>query len=111
MLFAFIRSDRSGGSIFPAVWSAMLAARGEGIGSALTSVLGAFRDAETLSVLGVPPDRGWINVCCVSFGYPMGRWGVAPRTPVDQVAFRNRWGQPLGLDIPAPLWPRASEAS
>ncbi len=109
LLFAFIRNDRSGGSIFPAVWSAMLAARGEGIGSALTSVLGAFRGAETLSVLGVPPDQGWINVCCVSFGYPMGRWGVAPRTPVDQVAFRNRWGDPLGLDIPAPLWPPGSE--
>jgi nitroreductase len=110
LLFAFIRNDRSGGSIFPAVWSAMLAARGEGIGSALTSVLGAFRGAETLSVLGVPPDKGWINACCVSFGYPLGRWGVAPRTPVDQVAFRNRWGEPLGLDVPAPLWPSGSAA-
>ncbi len=108
-LFAFIRNDRSGGSIFPAVWSAMLAARGVGIGSALTSVLGAFREGETLSVLGVPPDAGWINVCCVSFGYPTGRWGVAPRTPVDQVAFRNHWGEPLGLDIPEPLWPADSE--
>ncbi len=107
-LFAFIRNDRSGGSIFPAVWSAMLAARGEGIGSALTSVLGAFRGDETLSVLGVPPDKGWVNACCVSFGYPLGRWAVAQRTPVDQVAFRNRWGKSLGLQIPDPLWPPGS---
>ena len=33
-LFAFTRNDRSGGSIFPAVWSAQLAARAEGIGTA-----------------------------------------------------------------------------
>jgi nitroreductase len=104
-LFAFVRHDQSGGSIFPAVWSAMLAARGEGVGSALTSVLGAFRGTETLAVLGVPTDKGWVNACCVSFGYPLGRWAVASRTPVDQVAFRNRWGEPLGLQIPEPLWP------
>ena len=57
-LFAFTRNDRSGGSIFPAVWSAMLAARGLGIGSALTSVLGALRGAETMAVLGVPRGHG-----------------------------------------------------
>jgi nitroreductase len=104
-LFAFARNDRSGGSIFPAVWSAMLAARAEGVGSALTSVLGGFRAAETLAVLGVPPDHGWVNVCCVSFGYPTGRWGIAARIPAHQVAFRNRWGTPLGVEIPTPLWP------
>lgn len=107
-LFAFARGDRSGGSIFPAVWSAMLAARGEGIGSALTSVLGGFRAAETLAVLGVPPDKGWVNACCVSFGYPIGRWAVAARVPAHQVAFRNQWGAPLGQEIPTPLWPQAS---
>ena len=29
-MFAFVRNDTSGGSIFPAVWNAMLAARAEG---------------------------------------------------------------------------------
>ena len=38
-LFAFSQFDTTGSSIFPAVWSAMLAARAEGIGSALTSVM------------------------------------------------------------------------
>ena len=41
-LIAFSRGDPSGGSIYPAVWSAQLAARAEGVGSALTSVLGIF---------------------------------------------------------------------
>ncbi len=98
-LFAFARDAASGGSIFPAVWSAMLAARAEGIGSALTSVLGAFRAQETRAALGVPADSPWVNVCCVSFGYPTGRWAVAERLPVHEVAFRNRWGTPLGEEI------------
>jgi nitroreductase len=104
-MFAFAPNDRSGGSIFPAVWSAMLAARGQGIGSALTTVLGHYRASETLAVLGVPPDSGWVNVCCVSFGYPTGRWAVAKRTPAHEVAFRNQWGAPLGQEIAGPLWP------
>ena len=104
LLFGFAQHDPSGGSIFPAVWSAMLAARGEGVGSALTSVL-AFRANETLEVLGVPLDEGWHMACCVTFGYPTGRWDVAARIPVDEVTFRNRWGTPSGLEVPGPLWP------
>jgi nitroreductase len=103
-LFAFSQFDTTGSSIFPSVWSAMLAARAEGVGSALTSVL-MFRVAEVLEVLGVPKDQGWNFNACVSFGYPTGRWGVAPRAPVDGVSFRNRWGAPLGFEVPEPLWP------
>jgi len=104
-LFGFIQHDPTGGSIFPAVWSAMLAARAEGIGSSLTSVMSVFHGDETLAALGVPADEGWINACCVSFGYPSGRWGVAARIPAHRVAFRNRWGVPPGFEVPAPLWP------
>jgi hypothetical protein len=42
---------------------------------------------------------------CVTFGYPTGRWGVAPRRPVEEVAHRNRWGAPLGFAVDGPLWP------
>jgi nitroreductase len=104
-LLAFSRNDNSGGSIFPAVWSAQLAARAQGVGTALTTVLGVFHGGEAMEILGVPPGKGWELACCVSFGYPTGRWGVAPRRPVHEVAFRNSWGTDLGLDIPAPRWP------
>jgi nitroreductase len=104
LLFAFAQHDPSGGSIFPAVWSAMLAARALEVGSALTSVL-AFRLQEVLDILGVPDGDGWRLACCVTFGYPLGRWGVAARVPAHEVAFRNRWGAPLGMEIPDPLWP------
>src|SRR5262249_51989061 len=52
-LIAYAR-DGSGGSIFPAVWSAQLAARAEGVGSALTTVLGTFHGAEANEILGAP---------------------------------------------------------
>lgn len=105
LLFAFVQHDPTGGSIYPAVWNAQLAARAEGIGSALTAVLGVFHPEETFELLGVPGDEGWIMACCVTFGYPTGRWGVAARRPVHEVASRNRWGTPVGFEVAQPLWP------
>lgn len=104
LLFGFARGDGSGGSIFPAVWSAQLAARAEGVGTALTSVL-AFRHADVLEILGVPADENWHMACCVTLGYPTGKWGVPGRVPASEVAHRNRWGAPVGFDIDRPLWP------
>jgi nitroreductase len=105
-LFPFAQHDPSGGSIFPAVWSAMLAARGEGIGSCITALLQFFHPAETLEILGVPKDEGWILAATVSFGYPTGTWGVAARQPVDHVSYRNTWGSDVGFSVPEPLWAR-----
>jgi nitroreductase len=108
-LFAFTRGDTSGGSIFPAVWSAQLAARAEGVGSALTTVLGFFHGDEAMQILRVPAGHGWSMACCVSFGYPTGRWGVAPRRPVQEVAYRNSWGSDVGFELPEPLWSPAED--
>ncbi|MDQ1462065.1 MAG: hypothetical protein QOI08_3549 [Actinomycetota bacterium] len=104
LLFSFVQFDPTGGSIFPATWSAMLAARAEGVGSSLTSVF-VFQLDAVLEILGVPKADGWLFSSCVTFGYPTGKWGVAPRRAVDEVSFRNRWGTPLGFEIPEPLWP------
>jgi len=105
LLFALSRFDPSGGSIYPAVWSAMLAARAEGVGSCLTAVLSAFHHADVAALLGVPTDKGWTIAACVTFGYPTGRWAVAPRRAAHEVTHRNRFGAPAGFDVPAPLWP------
>ena len=107
LLFAFDQVDPTGSSIYPAIWNAMLAARAEGVGSALTSVL-LFRLSEVLEILGVPADEGWRLAACVTLGYPTGRWGVAPRRPAHEVAYRNGWDQPLGFEIARPLWPRST---
>ncbi len=103
MLFAFNRFDPSGGSIFPAIWSAMLAARSEGVGSSLTTVLG-FKAADTLAALNVPGDCDFTMAACVPMGYPIGKWAVAQRNPVHTVAYRNGWGSPIGFEINEPLW-------
>ena len=87
MLFAFCRGDTTGASIYPAVWSAMLAARAEDVGCASASVL-LFHHKEMLDILGVPPDEGWQFNCTVTMGYPRGHWGIAPRRPAHEVAFR-----------------------
>ena len=106
-LFCFVRGADAG-SIYPAAWSAQLAARAEGVGSSLTSVLGHFHGDEVRRILSVP-DATWHNACMLSFGYPTGRWGVAERLPVDKVAGRNAWEGDLGFSIPEPLWPAGTD--
>lgn len=103
MLF-FTRNDPSGASIYPAVWSAMLAARGEGVGTCLTTILGAFRHAAVLDLVGVPTDKGWQLAAAISCGFPLGRWGVARRAPVEDVSYLDRWGESLDFPVAGPLW-------
>jgi nitroreductase len=103
LLFGFTSGLDDGGSIFPAIWSAMLAARAEGVGSSLTSIL-VVKGAEVTDILGVPTDEGWRMTCCVPMGYPLGRWGVAARQPAHEVTYRNRWGNATGWDLSTPLW-------
>ncbi len=100
----FSRNDPTGASIYPAVWNAMLAARGHGVGTCLTTILGVFESAATFEVLGVPTDKGWQLSAAVSCGYPLGRWGVAERAPVEQVAFAERWGESIPFPVAGPLW-------
>ena len=106
-LIGFAQSDSSGGSIFPSIWSAMLAARAEGIGTCLTTIL-AFQQETVLELLGVPLDADWKMACCVSMGYPTGKWDVAERRPVHEVSFRNGWERPVGFEVHEPLWKGAS---
>ena len=109
LLLAFTRGDRSGSSIYPAVWNAMLAARAEGVGSSITSLIMGERK-NMFKILGIPADEGWDFDCLVPMGYPTGRWGVAHRRPAHEVAYRNQWGEPLGFEIPQPLWVEAHPA-
>ena len=64
-----------------------------------------FEADAVLDILGVPKDEGWLMSSCVTFGYPTGRWDVAPRVPVHKVSYRNQWGTNVGFEIPEPLWP------
>ncbi len=103
-LFFFARGDDSGASIYPAVWSAMLAARGQGVGTCLTTILGSFKAAEIDKLLGVPAGKGWKQAAAVSCGYPTGRWGLAKRRPVHEVAYADRWDNPVPWRLDEALW-------
>ncbi len=94
-IMALNRNDPTGASIYPAVWSLMLAGRGLGIGTCLTTVLGIFEAQATFEALGIPTDKGWMLAAAVSAGYPMGKWGMARRRPVEEVVYADRWGQPV----------------
>lgn len=105
LLIGFSRT-RSGSGIYPALWSAMLAARAEGIGSTLTGFLQTYYTDEVLDILNVSKDAGWFLHGVVAMGYPTGRWGVGARKPVHEVAARNSWEGDLGFTVPEPLWPK-----
>lgn len=104
LLIGFGRAGQGSG-VYPALWSAMLAARAEGIGSTLTGMLSFFAD-QVGDILGVPKDEGWAMHGVVAMGYPLGKWGVGARKPVDHVAARNRWDGELGFTVPQPLYPK-----
>jgi nitroreductase len=110
LLFGFAQHDTSGGGILLAIWSAMLAARAEGVGSTFTAILNQHA-AEVKALLGVPGDQGWEMACCVALGYPLGRWDVPHRKPVHTVAARNGWDGALGFEVPGPLWPHQHETA
>jgi nitroreductase len=105
LLIGFGRT-RDGSGIYPAMWSAMLAARAEGIGCTLTGMLQSFFANEVFDLLGVPKDAGWYMHGVVTMGYPTGKWGVGARKPVQEVAARNSWQGDLGFTVPDPLRPK-----
>jgi nitroreductase len=105
LLIGFGRT-REGSGVYPALWSAMLAARAEGIGSTLTGFLQTYFANEVMEILGVPKDTGWYLHGVVAMGYPLGKWGVGARKPVHEVAARNSWEGDLGFTVPEPLWPK-----
>ena len=73
------------------------------MGTCLTTILAHFKAAEVFELLGVPTNKGWVLNAAVSAGYPLGRWGVATRTPVQQVTFQDRWGEPVPWEVNEPL--------
>ena len=104
MFIVLSRNDPTGSSIFPAIWSLMLAGRAHGIGTCLTTVLGMFKPQKAFELLNIPNDKGWKIDAVITAGYPLGKWGVAKRKPVDQVTYLNTWGNETGWNLENPLW-------
>jgi nitroreductase len=111
LLFVFAIDDLGGANIYPAIWSALLAARAEGVGGVMTMVLRNFEDRVD-QLLGVPVGEGWKMSAMLALGYPRGKWGVAAnRHPVHEVSSRNHWDEPFGIEVPQPLWPSQGDTT
>jgi nitroreductase len=83
-------------SIYPAVWSFMLALRSRGLGSVLTTVH-LYREAEAAALLGVPD--GFVQSCLIPVAYYTGEdFRPAERRPVEEITYVNHWGQHPGGD-------------
>jgi len=77
-------------SIYPAVWSFLLALRSRGLGSVLTTVH-LYRSAEADDLLGVP--EGFVQSCLLPVAYFTGDdFRPADRRPVEEVTYVDRWG-------------------
>jgi nitroreductase len=80
------------GSILPAVWSFMLAARARGLGTAWTTLHLAFEE-EAAAVLGIPYDEV-TQVALIPVAHHTGaRFRPAPRQPLSEVVSFDRFGQ------------------
>jgi nitroreductase len=76
-------------SIFPAVQNLMLAARGLGIGSTLTTLFASV-EAPLRDVLEIPAHVHLAAL--VPLGDPTRPFRTIKRKPVNEVAFLDRWG-------------------
>jgi nitroreductase len=77
------------GSLLPAAWSYMLAARARGLGTAWTTLHLAFED-ETAQLLGVPTDVRQAALIPTAY-YTGERFHPAARQPLDGVLHLNGW--------------------
>lgn len=78
------------GSIVPAVWSFMLAARSRGLGTCWTT-FHLFYEQEAAEVLGIPYARV-SQVALIPVAYTLGTdFKPAPRVPMEKIVHWNKW--------------------
>lgn len=78
------------GTIMPAAWSFMLAARSRGLGTSLTS-FHLFFEQEAAQVLGIPYED-MMQAALIPVAYTVGtEFKPAPRKPLESVLHWDRW--------------------
>ncbi|TML39229.1 MAG: nitroreductase family protein [Actinobacteria bacterium] len=80
-------------SVYPAVQNLILAARGRGLATVLTTVYRVYED-ELGELCGVP--ERYDVVALLPLGHPQGRWGDAARRPPGSLTSWNRFGERRG---------------
>lgn len=80
-----------GASVYPSVQNLLLAARGLGLGGAVT-MWHLSAEAELREILSVPD--GVALSACVTLGHPAGHHGPVRRRPLPEVVFDGAWEAP-----------------
>jgi nitroreductase len=83
-----------GASIYPAVQNVILACRGFGLGTVITTNHIRCED-EVKALLGIPEDIS--TFALMPIGWPIDKFGPLTRRPLAEVAHSDRWGS---------AWPR-----
>ena len=78
------------GSLLPAAWSFMLAARARGLGTCWTTVH-LYYEQEAAQILGIPYERV-VQAALIPVAHTLGTdFKPAPRVPLDDIVHWNRW--------------------
>ncbi len=80
-----------GASIYPAVQNIILACRGLGLGTVITTNHIRCED-EVKALLGIPEDVS--TFALMPIGWPLDRFGPLTRRPLAEIAHADRWGAP-----------------
>jgi nitroreductase len=80
-------------SVYPAVQNLMLAARGLGIGTTLTTVYRIYQD-EVRAICGIP--ERYEVVALIPMGRPRTEFRIGRRRPVEQITHWDRFGSKRG---------------
>lgn len=80
-----------GASIYPAVQNILLAARGLGLGSALTTLHKGFED-EIKTLLGIPDNVETAALLPIGYIAEGDGYGPTRRRPVGEITFWDTWG-------------------
>ncbi len=95
LILACIRLNQGGAfpgsSIYPAVQNILLAARGLGLASVLTSRQTRFEE-EIKQLLNIPEDVATAALLPVGFPAEGVHYGPTRRRPLAEVAFNDQWG-------------------
>ena len=77
-----------GASLYPAVQNLLLAARAEGLGGVLTTLISA-SEVKVRELLEIP--EPWGVYAMVPLGHPMGKHGPLRRAPLSHMVKYDRW--------------------
>ncbi|MGI9163831.1 MAG: nitroreductase family protein [Mycobacterium sp.] len=92
-----------GASIYPFAWNILLAARAEGLGGVLTTML-IREEGAVAELLGAPP--GWALATVIALGHPVRQLQRLQRRPVPEFATVDRVD---GIPLSTPPGPSGTE--